>query len=343
MLRRVTIDIRDNGAIIVDGVLSIDGFSETSMFHGVTHIHSDHIRGLRKSISKRKTIIATPITIGMLEALGYPINRSRVVELDYGEKYEYNDFAIRLERTNHIPGSSMVVYETNDCLVAYTGDFKLPGTYTPQEPDILIIDATYGREEWRRPWQLEVEIILADIVLEGLSRGPVNIYAYNGKIQEVMMLLRKHGVIAPFIAPLKPYLLAKTLEKYGHNIGELYYEYERKAQEIIRDGWYVLFLEAKEWRKRREYRRIDGRRTTHILLTGWEFTDSFRKLSADEWIVSFSDHADFDQLVEYVSNTKPRQVIVDASRAGETAHWFAKYIEKVFKIPSIALPANLSS
>ncbi len=332
--------IEESGAIVFENRVSIDGYHHAPLTHVVTHIHSDHTRGLRKAIRKRKTIIGTPITIEVLEALGYPLNKARTVKLGYGERLSLGEDAeLILERTNHIPGSSMVVYQRGDTVFVYTSDFKMPGTYIVEEPDVMVIDATYGRSEWRRPWQEEIEVILVDIVLEGLSKGPVNIYAYNGKIQEVMQLLRSHGVTAPFITPLRPYVAAKIMKSHGISIGEVYYEYDLKAREILRDGWFVYFLETREWRRRRDYeRRVNGRRPTHVLLTGWEFGDSFRRLSGREWIVSFSDHADFDQLVEYVELSKPKKLIVDASRAGSAAYEFAKYVSLHLNIPAIALP-----
>ncbi len=332
--------ITGSGAIVFDNIVTVDGYYKDAYFHVVTHIHSDHTKGVKRSIRRRIPVAATPITLDILEALGIPINSTKTIRLNYGERLELDNGAtLQLQKTNHIPGSSMVVYQDRETTIAYTSDFKLPGTHIVEEPDLLVLDATYGREEWRRPWQEEVENILVDIVLEGLSRGPVILYAYNGKIQEVMLLLRRHGVVAPFLAPLKPYIVAKIVKKHGLDLGDVYYEYDARAREIAREGWYVLFLEMREWKRRREYgRRLDGKPTTHVLLTGWEFSESFRRISTNEWIVSFSDHADFDQLVEYLEMSKPRKIIVDAYRGGETAYSFAKYVERNLSIPAKPLP-----
>jgi putative mRNA 3-end processing factor len=66
----------------------------------------------------------------------------------------------------------------------------------------------------------------------------------------------------------------------------------------------------------------------NILLTGWEFNSPYRRVGLRDWIVSFSDHADFDQLLEYVLDARPRVLVVDAFRGGEAARIFASYVSR---------------
>jgi len=53
--------------------------------------------------------------------------------------------------------------------------------------------------------------------------------------------------------------------------------------------------------------------------------------------VAFSDHSDFDGLMEYVRRSKPKLVITDNFRAGH-AETLAKEIRKRFGISAVALP-----
>ncbi|MET1101975.1 MAG: MBL fold metallo-hydrolase [Pyrodictiaceae archaeon] len=331
------IRITSTGAIVLAKGIAVDGYMDSSIVRVVTHIHSDHILGLEKDIKNRRSIVATPLTHDMLEILGYSMGPRQKIKLPYDIGYKVECGKLVLRRTNHIPGSCMVMLECSQGLYGYTSDFKLPGTFIPQEPDILVIDATYGRKEWRRPWQEEINELLVDAVLDGLSKGPVYLYGYNGKLEEVMILLRSRGVEAPFIVPFKTFLIAKTLEKHGYSLGMVYHEDDHRVHEIARDGWFIAFEHLYEWRRRRSIIR-GYKKPTHILLTGWEFREPIRRLSENEWIISFSDHADFSQLVEYIEEARPKFVIVDSYRGRSGAEYFASYLVKKLNIPARTMP-----
>ncbi len=54
-------------------------------------------------------------------------------------------------------------------------------------------------------------------------------------------------------------------------------------------------------------------------------------------VVAFSDHSDFDGLIEYVRLSKPKLVITDNFRIGH-ARTLAREIRKRFGISAVALP-----
>ncbi len=331
-----TATVASTGAILLGSVYSVDGYYPGRLVRIVTHIHQDHIIGLRESIKESAFLIATPLTIELLEAMGYRIPDSKKLPLNYGQESSILGERVKLLKSNHIPGSAQVQVELpNGMLVGYTGDFKLPSTPIMKDLDILVIDATYGSPSQSRPWQNEVEDLLVDIVKDALAKGPVVIYGYHGKLQEVMLLLRSRGIDAPFVLPLKIYKMTRVLVKHGYAIDNYYLENTREAYEIMRDSWYIYFKHAMS------KPRLSIEPTTksiRIILTGRELTTPFRQIDPKTYIVSYSSHADFNQLLEYVREAKPKLLVVDGFRGGAAASDFAAIVTRKYNIKAIVKP-----
>jgi len=330
--RRLRSLVEHSGAIRLADSLVVDGHDE-AVARVVTHIHSDHVKELRRSIRELPLIAATPLTLDLLAAMGYSVPTGKRLALPYGRSIVIDGVRLTLLRANHVPGAAEVLVELSDgTRLGYTGDFKLPGTEIMEDLDVLVVDATYGRPEYRRPWQGEIEYLLADIVDEALIHGPVALYGYNGKVEEVMHILRRMQVVAPFIVPRKRFKLVDVLMRHGIDLGEVYPADSREAAEIRKNGWYVEFRHFREWRRA-------GGPGTHILLTGWEFRAPYRRLGVgNKLVVSFSDHADYEQLMSYIREAKPRLLVVDAARGGEVARFFAKHVSEVLGIRALAMP-----
>jgi putative mRNA 3-end processing factor len=333
------VKILPNGAILVGKNIVIDGHAKRPL-RIITHVHADHIIDLEDSIRECKEIIATKITLDLLEALQYvnsnllPIFKVKKRPLDYCERYLYENEEIYLLPVDHIPGAAQVRVElkSEKVSIGYTGDFKLTQkTEIMRDLDVLIIEATYGHPSYRRSYKESVNSLLADLVKEGLKRYKrVYIYAYHGKIQEAMIVLREYGLTEPYIVPSRVYNATKILEeKYQFNIGNYYKDTEvlklKNAEGIV---FFKHFNSAK-------HRRLDGK-ALHIVLTGRILAEPFKKLDDYTYAVSLSDHGDFDDLVNYVVYANPKLVVIDGSRRGYAEILREHLVEKGFY--TIVLP-----
>ncbi len=326
--------VSERGAVLLGSTLAVDG-PHGRPLRAVSHIHSDHLVGLRESARRAELIVATPATLEMLVELGYRIPLHKRRPLKYGEPLEYMDDTVTLHRARHIVGAAQTLVETGDGVrVAYTGDFKLPGTPILRDLDVLVIEATYGRPEWVRPFKDKVEELLGDLVLEALSKGPVYVYGYHGKLQEAMEILRRHGVDAPFIAPSRIYRVTRIAVKHGLEVGELLENTWSEAADAMRSAWYVCFDHMH--RSKLRYQRLG----THIILSGWEFQEPLKRIDSHTWLVALSDHADFEDLMSYVEEAKPRLVLTDAYRDG-AAHRLALEIRRRLGIPAKPAPSSV--
>lgn len=319
--------IARNGAILLGKVYTVDAHHDRLM-RVVTHAHNDHTKGLRTSVKTTIGVIATPTTHQFLEVLGYSIPPEKRIEVPYRGSIDVMDEKLTLLPARHIAGSAQVLVETRDAVVGYTGDFKLPGTPPMRGLDVLVVDATYGSPRYQRRWSdwdaLDALIRLID---ESINEGPVWIYGFNGKLQEIMVELRRRGVAYEFMADPVTIRLAMIASRfYGVPIDGI-----RPYTGGAVDESVVVFTHASKMRYKK---RLPG---THIHLTGWEMAGVVRRVSDKVFNVSFSDHATFREVIEYVEEAAPRMVIVDAYR-GKDAWFTAKHIEKRLGIPAIAQP-----
>ena len=331
------VNIQVNSAILMGKNFTVDGFAERPV-RIITHAHADHLLELDKSIVYSKYIIASPITLDLIKTLGYvrgellALLRTKSIALNYNDAFTINNEECTLLESDHIPGSTQVVVRVRDkgLTIGYTGDFKLTSkTKIIEEPNILVIESTYGNPLYSRSHKDTIPQILVDLVLDGLSRyGRIHIYAYHGKIQEVMGILREKGINAPFILPDKIYDSTKMLEdKYGFNYGEYY----RSSTPISSKKKAIMFKHFNTASRR----KLDGS-SLHIILTGRFSNNPYVKVDDYTYVVSLSDHADFNDLVEYVNRSNPELVVIDGSRSSETEPLWITLLEKGFC--SITLP-----
>ncbi|MEB3759867.1 MAG: MBL fold metallo-hydrolase [Desulfurococcales archaeon] len=320
-------DVTDTGAILLGKKVVADAFYQR-LIRVITHAHHDHIRGLGQSFKYSLFVIATPTTFKFLSIYGRKLYREKILELPYRKSVEIDGETITLYPARHIPGSAQVVVEGQDYRVGYTGDFKVPGTPPLQDLDVLVIDATYGSPRVERRWSdWEALAYLKQLIDEKIQEGPIWIYGYNGKLQEVMFELRSRGIEYPFYADEKTRKLAEIAsEHYGKTVGKLY----TFVSDSLEPGS-VIFLRIS---KKKYYIKYPG---IHITLTGWELRAPLVQTGKNTFNVSFSDHATFKEIIEYVREARPRHVVIDGSRGTDTI-FTAKYIEKILGINATVRP-----
>jgi Predicted exonuclease of the beta-lactamase fold involved in RNA processing len=321
------IKVDKNGAILLGKNFTVDGYSNRPI-RVVTHAHEDHMKGLRKNIKESIFIIATPITHEFLNILGYHIPEEKAMKLDYNRTVNIMGENITLKKSRHIAGSAQVVVDTKEEIMGYTGDFKLPGTEPLKDLDTLVVDATYGNLKYQRGWaDWDALGALINIIDEYSKKGPIWIYGYNGKLQEIMVMLRERGIKNRFLADEKTLRMAQIASNYyGVNLWDA-----SIYNKGLVEGDSIIFIHTFRYQ---DFSRLEG---THIMLTGWELRGIAVKISENQFNVSFSDHATFKEIVEYVKESNPRKVIIDGSRSQDS--WYiAKYLSKILNITTEVEP-----
>ncbi len=330
MLEKATINGR--GAILLGKCVACDSFDDARPLRVVTHAHYDHLTGLQQSLRKCKAVIMTAATKDLLEAMrGHWSPMSNIKTLAYEEPLIYEDEKLTLYFADHILGTAQVLVEdTEGARILYTSDFRLQNTPIISA-DVLVMEATYGNPMQVRPFEKIVENALVSLVERCLKQGPVYIFGYHGKLQEVMQILRNARVKSPFVVPEKVFRISEICEKHGMNLGRYLRFSEEEAQSMLKKkDSFVAFYHMNS-------RRYIGKDTFRIFVSGWEFSSPRRQIGDNEHIIALSDHSDFKGLLRYVEESKPKLVITDNYRVG-AAKTLARQIEKRLKIPAKPLP-----
>jgi putative mRNA 3-end processing factor len=254
-----------------------------------------------------------------------------VETLDYGKALQYEEERLTFFKADHILGAAQTLVEdVEGKRIAYTGDFRIDDT-SVLEADVLVMDATYGSPACRRSFGVDVRSTLVSIVEKGLKQGAVYVFGYHGKLQEVMQILHTAGVRVPFVASEKVFHVSKVCERHGMRFGRLILCEEEEAKEVLEKRLPCIVFHHMNTRGK------IGLGSFRVYASGWEFDLPIRETADNEYIVSLSDHSDFDGLLEYARRSKPQLVITDNYRVGH-AETLAQEIRRHFGISTIALP-----
>ncbi len=325
--------VTERGAVLLGRSVACDSFDPNHPVRVVTHAHYDHLNGLRQSLRNCEAVVMTPATRDLLEVLygDFCLANGNVKTLDYAETLTIGKETLSLHRADHILGAAQVLVEDkegNRCV--YTGDFRLSRTPV-MEADVLVIESTYGNPAQVRPFEKIVENALISLVEYGLKNGPVYVFGYHGKIQELMQILHQNNVKAPFVVPEKVFKAARVCERHGMRLGKYLLSTDEAAQTMIeKNDSYVAFHHMNS-------RRNVGRDALRISVSGWEFNSPKRQIAENEHVIALSDHADFNGLLKYVEESKPKLVITDDYRVGD-AKILAREITKRLGIKAKAMP-----
>lgn len=272
----------------------------------VSHAHSDHIA------RHREVILTAPTARLMRARLG---RRGLEQILPLGERREFQcgetKFHLTLLPAGHILGSAMALVEAEDGSLLYTGDFRLSPSATaercaPRHAEILIMETTFGQPRYAFPPRDEVLRELIQFCRDGLARKetPVLLAYSLGKAQELLASLAQAGL------PLQLHPAVDALTRIYEQLGQSFPAYERFETTPLAGR--VLIAPPQVMRSGQC--RVPGPVRT-AAVTGWAMESSCRFRAGTDAAFAFSDHADFNELIEFVKRVAPRRVF--------TLHGFA--------------------
>lgn len=326
-------NICNNGTVLIGKYLSCDGFDEERTAGAITHFHGDHISQLESGLQFYEEIFTSKATRDMLIAIkgDWLKYRGNLKAVSYMNPFDYRDEKITFYPVVHTLGSAQILVESNSCRILYTGDFR-EGT-SPIEVDILVIDSTYGSPAFNKTYPRDCAIkTLVSEVKERLRVGSVCIKANRGKLQESMNILYKADLKVPFLFHKKVVRISKVYKDYGIEIGEFIQIGTEEAEEILRRKQpHIAFYPRGSKVHAEEIYII-------LIISDWDTTKPIRSKIADkEYIIGLTDHCEFNGLIEFVKQCRPKLVITDAYRCGN-AEIFARNIEKRLNIEAKAMP-----
>ena len=272
----------------------------------ISHAHSDHIEAHREIILTAATAEFLRERIG-----GHPL--AHCLPFRRPENFPGPDLAyqITLLPAGHIFGSAMSFLECGGESLLYTGDFKLRAGLSaepcePRRADILIMETTYGRPEYRFPPASEILEGIVRFCREALDNDETAVLlGYSlGKSQELLCSLRDAQL--PLMLHGQVFRLTQIYQKFG----QCFPPYERYDQGSARGKVLLCPPTVAGSAMLRNLGRVRV-----AVLTGWAADPDCRYRYQAHAAFPLSDHADFPELLKMVERVQPRKVL--------TLHGFA--------------------
>ena len=283
-----------NGIVLGGTQLWMDATASRELCF-VSHAHADHLAHHRK-------IIASPATARLYrrrygqrtEALICPFNRP----------FTLGKLRMELLPAGHCLGATQLFVEKDGLRVIYTGDFSLEaGLTTPgaqiKRCDVLVIEATYGEPRYRFPPHEEMREEILAAVDEELTAGHVPCFFATplGRSQELIALLNRAGHRVRVHSSI--YAISRICEQFGVELGP-FHQYYRRPQ----TGEVLVFpTRAVSWST---LNRIKG--LVRFAATGWALDEEYSRRFGMDRVFPLSDHADFDDLMHYVEQSRAKEV-----------------------------------
>lgn len=333
------IAISDNGAIKLGQHVTCDGFVNGVKYRIQTHIHLDHMSGFNSS-KGYQDIIMSEATRDLI-ALGHidvPV-RSNIISLPIDGEYHDDDLKIELKTSNHMLGAVQVAVTTSAGeRLGYSGDFSWP-LDDVVKVDHLVVDSTYGNPDSIRHYsQQEACDFFREIVTEKIKSGPIIIRANRGTLHHALGLLNEL-IACPIIVDRKKIAEAKVYQKYGRSICPLM---ELESSEVRSFRKYNPYIELYYLHEQLLY---EPKNSTTIELSAYWINseEPYLELSDSVYRIGISDHADFNETLEYVRETEAKVVLTVSQTDEENAHKLASAIRNRLGIdakPAKSVPSK---
>jgi len=256
----------------------------------VSHAHSDHMRHHERAV-------ATVATAAMMKLRG--AIRCTYETQPFGQVWHHNDASLMLVPAGHVLGSAQVLVEWQGVRLLYSGDFKLRPSLSSEpievpQADIVIMETTFGKPEYSFPPNDVVMDDIKSFCRSTLRAGnaPV-LFCYSlGKGQEVLAGLE--GLEYPIYLHTAHYKMARLYQEHGVKMP--LFELYRIGEKL--DG---VLLCASGCRRGKWFGQLGNIRTAYI--SGWAAHPGARWRFGTDAAFPLSDHADYQDLLEYARQT----------------------------------------
>jgi Cft2 family RNA processing exonuclease len=287
----------------------------------ITHAHSDHV-----CLNSKSSFFFSSQTRSLIESRYEKVANANAKE--FRQRFSMPFGEISLHNSGHILGSSQVLVEGKEKTVAITSDFKLQDSIVQKKAEILpcdslVIESTFGLPCYKFPERKEVYEEMAKWLLEKTKKNFVVLAGYSlGKAQELTAICTQLAGITPIVHE-SIFKNNKVYEQFGVKLGEyIKLDHNLKDSNVL-----IMPPSLAKYELLNVLEHTLRKKIFSAFATGWQNRGNYSK------IFPLSDHADFDQLLEYVRTAKPKQVFTMHGHARE----FAGYVQRRLGIPAKSL------
>ncbi len=267
----------------------------------ISHAHSDHI-------AAHDEVVLSDGTYHFLRHR--KLTPRKALILPFGETRSIRGVELTLYPAGHILGSAQLLAAIDGQRVLYSGDFKLGANKAAEEiavphAEVLVMETTYGHRRYAFP---AAHAVVAEMVAwcDGcLTDGftPMLLGYALGKGQEILLALAEHGYT---------FLLHDTLyqtTRIAENLGVVFPPFARWTPGLGEGAVVLCPPHLRKWLSA----KLPPHRTA--IVSGWACDAGTRYRYGADAAFCLSDHADYDELMQYVALVQPERIF--------TVHGFA--------------------
>lgn len=276
----------------------------------VSHAHGDHVPRFERGPGH---VHATPETAALLAVRAPHI---RVTAHDFGEPFAVGEAEAEFQPSGHVLGSAFTIVRWRGSTLLYTGDYKLRAPFSCRPAarglrcDVLVTESTFGLPIYRFPDPRRTQERAVAFAEESLAEGAVPVFlGYNlGKAQELMRLLGERGV--PVMAHGAAWNMSRVYAAHGWDFPHC----EPYRRDAVEGHALVVPPDA---RTNPMVTRLEAR---VAYASGWAAVENRRVQYDADALLPLSDHCDFEELLEFVAETRPRRVVANHGYSDVFAH-----------------------
>ncbi len=295
------VEYRSTGIYLPEIDLWLDN-TEPCAATWISHGHSDHARGCHGRV------IGTSITLRFYRMrlwLGESDEEPEIIPLDFHEQMEWNGAQLTAYPASHILGAAQLLVEYRNERLVYTGDIKLRPplcgeTTKPVACDQLIIESTFGLPIYRLMGReqaiSQIVRFASECLLDRVS--PIFIGYPLGRGQEIAYVLCQAGITTSVHGAIAKFIPVYEGSGYAFPGWEPYDTRAVSGKALVVVPTHGKVLEA------------SGKNVRMAYVSGWAALDNARLRSGAEELIPYSDHADFDELLEIVDGSGAKHVDV---------------------------------
>ena len=264
-----------------------------------THAHSDHVK-----LSKKSTFFGTKQTNEIVKKR-YNAESYKFEELSVNKKINFDDYSVELVNNGHILGSVQTKISSNDLDYVVTSDFRLQDSIFFKgvvrfRADSLVLETTFGDPQYVFPKQEDVVSGMVSWIEKNAKSGLVLLSGYSlGKAQELTYISNQAG-FEPVVHD-SIFDMNNIYSSNGINLGEY-----SKIDNNLKD--FSVLIMPPQLVDRNLFavlENFDKRKISSAIVSGWARKGVFDKT------FPLSNHADYNDLIEYVKQSNPKLVLTD--------------------------------
>ncbi|MFH8080687.1 MAG: hypothetical protein QXO84_02290 [Candidatus Aenigmatarchaeota archaeon] len=290
--------------IKIDGKnIFLDSVNENSDLVFISHAHLDHIKNVDSVLPK----ISSSATRDLIR---YRTNSEMInyITFDY---FNIGNLIVKQLNSGHIVGSTSLLIEYKNKKIFYSGDicdkhrFNLKGADVPKS-DIMILEATFGREDYQFPPISEIiENSIKWIREQVENKFSVALLGYPvGKAQIISKIVEAFDL--PIIIYDEIFDINEICKNYGFQT-KSYIPFS-KATDITKNQQFIsIFPNSIKYVN--FLRSLKFKNPIKIAaFSGWAIKESYKQQRGLDEAFPLSDHADFNGLLKIMKQSDPEIV-----------------------------------